>query len=87
MGHEDICTTLNIYGHRYADDEDTLMQRLYQRAVRAFGVRDLLGVSVAEVMPLPTATAERRSARVFFDVDQRGIEPLTSPVRGVRSTN
>ena len=41
MGHEDVRTTFNIYGHLFDDDEDALVQRLDQRARRASRRRDV----------------------------------------------
>lgn len=38
MGHEDVRTTFNIYGHLFDDDEDALVERLDRRARRAAGV-------------------------------------------------
>lgn len=37
MGHEDIRTTYNVYGHLFEDDEDALVDRLDRRAVRGLG--------------------------------------------------
>jgi hypothetical protein len=64
MGHEDIRTTYNIYGHLFEDDEGALVERLDQMALAASqrrGVGDLLGVGSAEVIPLPSVSDERRS--------------------------
>lgn len=46
MGHEDVRTTFNIYGHLFDDDEDALVKRLDRRArsaARVSDVADLLG--------------------------------------------
>lgn len=62
MGHEDIRTTYNLYGHLFEDDEDALVERLNQRALEASqrsGVRDLLGMASAKVIPLPPSKAEK----------------------------
>lgn len=58
MGHEDIRTTYNVYGHLFEDDEDALVERLDQRALRGAGeVRSLLGAAMGDVVALPTETA------------------------------
>jgi integrase len=58
MGHEDIRTTYNVYGHLFDDDEDALVERLDQRALRGAGeVRSLLGATMGDVVGLPTETA------------------------------
>jgi hypothetical protein len=62
MGHEDIRTTYNLYGHLFDDDEDALVERLNQRALGASqrsGVGSLLGVASAEVIPLAPSKAEK----------------------------
>lgn len=41
MGHEDVRTTFNIYGHLFDDDEDALVERLDRRARGAARVRDV----------------------------------------------
>lgn len=59
MGHEDVRTTFNIYGHLFDDDEDALVERLDRRARGAARVRDvgdLLGESA-------TTEEERRGAQ------------------------
>jgi integrase len=64
MGHEDIRTTFNIYGHLFDDDEDALVERLDRRArdaarrLSASDVRDLLGVKDASVIELASKKAE-----------------------------
>lgn len=60
MGHEDIRTTYNVYGHLFEDDEDALVERLDQRALRGSGgVRTLLGPASAEVVPLHSDSAAK----------------------------
>ncbi len=65
MGHEDIRTTFNIYGHLFDDDEDALVTRLDRRARDAAGrlgasdVRDLLGVDDADVIELTGKKTEK----------------------------
>ena len=51
MGHEDVRTTFNVYGHLFDDDEDALVQRLDRRArdaARGRDVGDLLGADESE---------------------------------------
>jgi len=53
MGHEDVRTTFNIYGHLFDDDEDALVERLDRRARKASRHRDvgfLLGVDDPETI-------------------------------------
>ena len=53
MGHEDVRTTFNIYGHLFDDDEDALVERLDRRArvaARVPDVRDLLGADESETI-------------------------------------
>lgn len=58
MGHEDIRTTYNVYGHLFQDDEDALVDRLDQRAIRGAGdVEDLLRVTLAPVVSLSEVSA------------------------------
>jgi integrase len=61
MGHEDIRTTFNIYGHLFDDDEDSLVERLDRRARGAAQRRDvgnLLGMEEAKVIELSAKTTE-----------------------------
>lgn len=51
MGHEDVRTTFNIYGHLFDDDEDALVERLDRRArsaARVSDVGDLLGAAESD---------------------------------------
>jgi integrase len=86
MGHEDIRTTFNTYGHLFPDREDDLVDGLERRRT---GVADrwdadlTLTPGLASVTELDAANALSREN----EVDQRRFELLTSPVRGVRSTN
>lgn len=53
MGHEDVRTTFNIYGHLFEDDEDALVERLDRRARKASrhrGVGFLLGLDDPETI-------------------------------------
>jgi integrase len=86
MGHEDIRTTYNVYGHLFPDREDELVEALdrRQREARARHADSRLTASDADVVDLDE---KRQSDQPKELVDQRGVEPLTSPVRGVRSTN
>jgi integrase len=62
MGHEDIRTTFNIYGHLFDDDEDSLVDRLdrrARRAVRRRDVGDLLGMEEAQIIQLPSEATEK----------------------------
>lgn len=60
MGHEDIRTTYNVYGHLFEDDEDALVERLDERALRGAGdVGDLLGAAIAPVVALSDLTARK----------------------------
>jgi integrase len=67
MGHEDIRTTYNLYGHLFDDDEDALVERLNERALGAAqhsaaqhsDVRSLLGVASAKVIPLTSSRDEK----------------------------
>lgn len=61
MGHEDVRTTFNIYGHLFDDDEDALVQRLDQRARRASRRRDvgfLLGSGGRESVEGPSGGSQ-----------------------------
>ncbi|MGH2773931.1 MAG: hypothetical protein ACRDJT_00665 [Actinomycetota bacterium] len=43
MGHSDVRTTYNLYGHLFPDREDELVARLnsrYDRAIRPSGVAE-----------------------------------------------
>jgi hypothetical protein len=42
LGHEDVSTTLNLYGHRFPERDDELTARLDERRARA---RSAPGVS------------------------------------------
>jgi integrase len=62
MGHEDIRTTFNVYGHLFDDDEDSLVERLdrrARRAVRRRDVGDLLGMEEAQIIQLPSEATEK----------------------------
>ncbi len=87
MGHEDIRTTFNTYGHLFPDREDDLVAALDRRRKRAIPRNDadfLLTPRSDEVVDLDK---KRRSEQEKQLVDQSGVEPPTSPVRGVRSTS
>ncbi len=59
MGHEDVRTTFNIYGHLFDDDEDALVERLDRRArgaARLHDVGDLLGAGETEIIDLQSTT-------------------------------
>jgi integrase len=81
MGHEDVRTTLNLYGHLFPDREEELVAGLDRRKAKADQMRTM---RTGEVVDLDDKRASDQGTK---RVDQRGIEPLTSPVRGVRSTN
>jgi integrase len=81
MGHEDVRTTLNLYGHLFPDREEELVAGLDRRKAKADQMRTTDAVKLIDL------DVKRAADLVLRGVDQRGIEPLTSPVRGVRSTN
>lgn len=61
MGHEDVRTTFNVYGHLFDDDEDALVQRLDRRArgaARGRDVGDLLGAGESEDVQGPDESPE-----------------------------
>ena len=86
MGHEDIRTTFDTYGHLFPDREEDLVAALdaRKRRARVQHADSMLTVARGELVDLDE---KRLSDQGTKGVDQRGIEPLTSPVRGVRSTN
>jgi hypothetical protein len=89
MGHEDIRTTFDTYGHLFPDREEDLVAALDARKRRARGnhadyLLTLARDDAAEVVDLDQ---KRRADQGKELVDLSGFEPLTSPVRGARSTN
>jgi hypothetical protein len=84
MGHEDIRTTFDTYGHLFPDREEQLVAALdrRKRRARAQHADSMMTVARGDVADLEE---KRRSDQGKELVDLRGVEPLTSPVRGVRS--
>ncbi|MDQ3659864.1 MAG: tyrosine-type recombinase/integrase [Actinomycetota bacterium] len=100
MGHSDIRTTYNLYGHLFPDREDELISKLDRRHGRALEAQggaepELKGHSIRSALGSSTSEAIQESPQSWVrppdqgkrSVDQRGFEPLTSPVRGRRHGN
>jgi hypothetical protein len=76
------------YGHLFPDREEISSPR----STPASGAPTKIMLTIYRLCRLATPPNSLISMREGSDqrtelVDQRGIEPLTSPVRGVRSTN
>ena len=86
MGHEDIRTTFDTYGHRFPDREESLVAALDRRKHRARPQHadSMLTVARGGVLNLDQKRGSDQEKQL---VDQSGVEPPTSPVRGVRSTS
>ena len=87
MGHEDIRTTLNTYGHLFPDREDDLVEALDRRRHAVAGPKSAEFLLSRPRSARLSDTSEMDSDQEKELVDQRRFELLTSPVRGVRSTN
>ncbi len=89
MGHEDIRTTFDTYGHLFPDREEDLVATLdaRKRRARRNHADYLLTPAKEDAAEVVDLDEKRRSDKDKQLVDQRGVEPLTSPVRGVRSTS
>jgi hypothetical protein len=87
LGHAGISITLDLYGHISPEEDARLTAALDERRNRSLQDADqMLTESNAEVIQLSAVRAwTRRNSDK--EVDQRRFELLTSPVRGVRSTN
>jgi hypothetical protein len=99
MGHSDIRTTYNLYGHLFPDREDDLVAKLderYSRALRANGREEKPGLEENGFdfsltrRPFDASSVESASRRTLSNLRRRivgpdGFEPSTSPLSGVRS--
>ncbi len=86
MGHEDIRTTFNTYGHLVPDREEHLVSALDRRQKRAAAQEHADFLLTSRSDTVVDLDEKRRSEQEKELVDQRGVEPLTSPVRAVRKT-
>ena len=86
LGHADVRVTLGVYGHLFAHREDDINRRLEK--VHSQAVRKAAAASSRpSVVDLEAVRETKGASTRGNEVDQRRIELLTSPVRGVRSTN
>ena len=83
IGYEDVRTTFNLYGTcsptartswwlPSTDAGEPNSNAMWTRC------------GPKQAPRLPSSTAKGPVTRAYREVDQRGIEPLTSPVRGVQ---
>jgi hypothetical protein len=89
MGHDDIRTTFDTYGHLFPDRRRISSSRsMPANAAPAGNHADyLLTLARNEAAEVVDLDEKRRSDQEKQLVDLRRVELLTSPVRGVRSTN